>query len=52
MPAPGICPAVPLQEDPDAICPTCLALPRDERRALRERAMARLMRRATADESK
>ncbi len=47
LPAPTVTAAVPLQEDPDAICPSCRALSGPERRALRELAMARLMREET-----
>ena len=47
LPTPTVSSAVPLQEDPDAICPVCLALSPEDRRALREQAMVRLMRRAS-----
>ena len=51
LPAPNMSLPVPLKEDPDAICPACRALTPDERRALREEAMTRLMRRAADGES-
>ena len=51
MPAPTVRPTVPLQEDPDAICPRCRALSPEARKELRDQAMARIMRRATARDS-
>jgi hypothetical protein len=42
MPAPRISLPVLPREDPNEICPTCRALPPEDRRALRERAMVRI----------
>jgi hypothetical protein len=47
MPRATVAASVPRQEDPDAICPTCRALPHEERRLLRDQAMARMMRQET-----